>query len=262
MTSPSKIGTANLRFSSCTQGRLDYAFSDGSGRQGSIPLARLLPNVTCATGGTAPLDADFALSGNWYVPAQSGQGVYAEVNPNAGTAFVAWYTYGPAGGATDVSGQRWYSAQGTFAPGARTLPMTVYETTGGRFDAITDPPSATCAVGTATLGFADCGAATLEYAFTGGSSAGAHGLLKLSRVGPVPRGCGVKGSAEGYWSGTSNGRDFRIIVLGSGDYYIVFQDFARDSGVIHGSAANGDGRFSSTDGQEFVVRPHGHADYK
>ena len=48
--------------------------------------------------------------------------------------------------------------------------MTLYETTGGLFDAPTPVP-ATVAVGTATLTFLSCTAATLDYTFTGGSSA-------------------------------------------------------------------------------------------
>jgi hypothetical protein len=71
----------------------------------------------------------------------------------------------------------------------RTVAMTLYETTGGRFDAPTMPEPATVAVGSATLAFQSCTAATLTYSFTGGSSAAASGAIALTRVGPVPPGC-------------------------------------------------------------------------
>ena len=67
--------------------------------------------------------------------------------------------------------------------------MTLYETTGGLFDAPTSRRRAPSQVGTATLTFQSCSAATLDYSFTGGSSAGAIGRITLQRVGPVPPGC-------------------------------------------------------------------------
>jgi len=191
ITAATQVGTATLRFSACDRGTLDYAFSDGSGRAGSIDLTRLTRNVTCASSGARPVNADFAFSGNWFDPATSGQGITVEINPLSPVAFLAWYTYAPAGAGAGAAGQRWYTAQSGYAPGARTLAMTLFETTGGRFDAPTTPPPATVAVGTATLAFQSCAAATLDYSFTGGSSSGAAGKIVLHRVGPVPPGCAM-----------------------------------------------------------------------
>jgi len=189
ITAAIQVGSATLRFSACDHGTLDYTFSDGSGRTGSIDLTRLTKNVTCASSGTRPVNADFAFSGNWFDPATSGQGITLEINPLSPVAFLAWYTYAPAGAAAGAAGQRWYTAQSGYAPGARTLAMTIYETTGGRFDAPTTPPPGTVPAGTATLAFQSCSAATLDYSFSGGSSAGATGRIVLRRVGPVPPGC-------------------------------------------------------------------------
>ncbi len=44
-------------------------------------------------------------------------------------------------------------------------------------------------VGTGTLAFQSCSAATFSYNFTEGSSSGMSGLIPLSRIGPVPAGC-------------------------------------------------------------------------
>jgi hypothetical protein len=49
----------------------------------------------------------------------------------------------------------------------------------------------TTAVGTATLAFSNCSAATLAYNFTSAANAGPAGTISLSRVGSVPAGCVV-----------------------------------------------------------------------
>ena len=188
VTTAAPVGTATLSFASCTSGVLAYSFGDGTNRTGTIPLTRLTANVTCSTSGVAPNDADFALSGNWYDPATSGQGLTIEVNAASGTVFAAWYTYAPNGAAAGARGQRWYTAQpATFATGSRSIPLTLYETTAGVFDAPAAPR--TTPVGSATLAFRDCRTATFSYRFTGGSSSGASGTIALQRIGPVPNGC-------------------------------------------------------------------------
>ena len=70
----------------------------------------------------------------------------------------------------------------------RSIPVTLYATTGGVFDSSAAAPNSV-AVGTATLAFQDCSHATLRYTFTGGSSNGMSGLIDLGRIGPVSKGC-------------------------------------------------------------------------
>ena len=129
---------------------LAYSFTDGSGRSGSIPLTRLTQNVTCSSTTPPPTNADFALSGNWYSASTAGQGFTVEVNPNARVFFAAWDTYPPNGTAAGVAGQRWYTAQGAFSPGLRTIPVTLDQTTGGHFDTPTPAGQTTVAVGSGT----------------------------------------------------------------------------------------------------------------
>jgi len=191
ITNATQVGSATLRFADCDHGTLDYAFNDSSGRSGSIELTRLAKNVTCGANGTGAANADFAFSGNWYDPETSGQGITVEINPLSPVAFFAWYTYALTGAAAGASGQRWFTGQSSYAAGARTLGMTLYETTGGRFDTPTTPPPTTRVVGTATLDFQSCSAATLDYMFTSGSSVGAANKIALRRVGPVPPGCAM-----------------------------------------------------------------------
>jgi len=187
VTTGQVAGSATIDFSSCTEGEFTYMLSDG--RNGTIPLTRLLPSVTCSTTSARPTSADFALSGNWYDPSTSGQGLIVEVNPVTPVMFFAWYTYAANGASLGIAGQRWFTAQGAYNNGARSMTATLYETSGGVFDAPTLASQATNAVGTATLSFSSCSAATLSYAFGTGSNAGKQGSIALSRVAAVPAGC-------------------------------------------------------------------------
>lgn len=189
-TNAQEVGTATLSFATCSTGNLSYSFADGTNRVGTIPLTRLLPNVTCSAAAPYPADVDFALSGSWYGgAATSGQGFMAEVAPEAGTFFMSWFTYRPNGIGAGAAAQRWYTAQGPFTPGARTIPLQIYETTGGRFDTRTSSGQDTDVVGTGTMTFHTCSAATFGYNFMGGTSAGSSGTINLARIGPVPPGC-------------------------------------------------------------------------
>jgi len=188
-TTSTVVGAALFSASDCDNATLDYTFGDGSNRTGTIPLTRLLPNVTCSTTSARATDADFAHSGNWFSESTSGQGLVIEVNPPAQAVFCTWYTYVPGGQAIGgPAGQRWYTAQASYAAGARAFDLTLYETTGGTF-ASAATGATTAAVGTATLVFASCQSATLAYRFTGGTNAGQAGTIALTRVGSVPPGC-------------------------------------------------------------------------
>ena len=188
-TAAQAVGTATLSFDTCTTGQLEYNFTDGTGRTGTIPLTRLTQNVTCSTTTLYPTNADFALSGNWFDAATSGQGFTVEVNPSSDVLFAAWYTYAPGGAAAGATGQRWYTAQGNFTPGSRSIPVQLYETTGGMFNTPTPTDQKTVGVGSGTIMFQSCSVAMFNYRFTGGTSIGLSGTITLSRVGPVPPGC-------------------------------------------------------------------------
>jgi hypothetical protein len=189
VTAGQAVGTATLSLDTCTSGVLSYTFTDGSNRTGSIPVTRLTQNVTCSPAGASTTNSDFALSGNWYDAATSGQGITVEVNPTSRALFLAWYTYSPSGANAGAAGQRWYTGLADFAAGTRSIPVQLYETTGGMFNATTNPPPQSVVVGSGTLSFHTCSSATLTYNFTGGTSTGKSGAVTLTRVGPVPAGC-------------------------------------------------------------------------
>ena len=122
------------------------------------------------------------LTGSWYEPATSGQGLAVEVFPNQspgrGKAFVSWFTFDSATGGAER--QRWYTLQGPMVSGASTAALTIYQNSGGNFNA---PPATTAqAVGTATLSFDSCVSGQLTYNFSDGS--GRSGTIPLTRLLP------------------------------------------------------------------------------
>jgi len=189
-TTTTPVGQATLQFSDCTHGSLQYNFSDGSARSGTIPLTRLDANVTCGQAGdNGSAAASYLLSGAWYNPATSGQGLVFDVNPIQNVLFAGWYTYASnAGQGSGPAGQRWYTLQATLVPGTSSVnSIGIYDTTGGVFNQAA--PIATHQVGNATLVYHSCSSATLAYTFTAGANAGLSGTLNLSRLGAVPNGC-------------------------------------------------------------------------
>ncbi len=186
------LGVATLRFGDCNSGSLAYRFDDG--RAGVIPLVRLTPNVNCTPAGddVHAATGSYGLSGNWFDPATSGQGLVFDFSPSLNLVFGAWYTFAQNGQATGGSAsQRWYTLQsGRFVPGISSLNgIPIADTSGGEFDKPT--PATSVQVGSADIAFQNCNALTLTYRFTAGENAGLGNTLHLQRVGPVPAVCNL-----------------------------------------------------------------------
>ncbi|GAA0708845.1 hypothetical protein GCM10009105_08770 [Dokdonella soli] len=189
-TTTAPVGQATIQFSDCTHGSLNYTFSDGSGRSGTIPLSRLDSNVTCGqTGNNGSAASDYLLAGAWADIGTSGQGLVLDINPLQNLLFAGWYTFATnAGQGSGAAGQNWYTLQAIFTPGSTSSTnIGIYNTTGGVFNQAAT--TSTVPVGSASLVFHSCNSATLSYAFTAGANAGASGSLNLSRIGPMPAGC-------------------------------------------------------------------------
>ncbi len=183
-----EVGRATLQFSDCSHGTLQYTFTDGSGRGGTIPLTRLNANISCGqSGNNGAATSSFLLSGAWYD--NPGQGIVFEINPAQNVLFAGWYTYAAnAGPNSGAAGQHWYTLQATLLPGTSVVnSIGIYDTAGGAFNQ-TEPISTT-QVGSATLVYNSCTSATLTYAFTTGANAGRQGAMNLSRLGAIPTGC-------------------------------------------------------------------------
>ena len=164
VTQATQVGTGTLTFADCSNATLSYAFTDGTGRTGSIALTRLTPNVTCTVGTAPATNADFALSGNWFDVSTAGQGFVFDVNPVSPAVFLTWYTYAPAGQMLGAAGQRWFvGLLKPYTVGSHSVTLPLFETTGGVFDQATLPAPASVQVGTATVTFASCTSAQVTF---------------------------------------------------------------------------------------------------
>ena len=177
------VGTVTVSFSDCRQGQMVYRI-DADGRQGTLPLHRVIPgsdhvcedHVARAAMATEAVAVNAGMDGAWVNGDTLGQGFLVDAHPDpegGNFIFVAWFTYGD----DTVSGQRWLTAQGGFA--GSTAAIDIYETTGGLFD---DPhPVDVSPVGTMTIDFADCSNAQLSYTL---SDEGLGGDMAISRLIP------------------------------------------------------------------------------
>lgn len=191
------VGTARLRFLSCQDGLLEYRFDEGENRgmAGSMAITRLLPTghaCELADGEVAPAQAreDARLSGTWYDPAQSGQGLdiqyLAATDGSSGALFGAWYTFDPTNPENQPADQHWFSLQSATAlPEGEGVRSVLYQTLGGRFDArVTNNHDR---IGEVDLIPVACDRMTLRYRFdnavTAGAFRGLSGTIDLHRLG-------------------------------------------------------------------------------
>jgi hypothetical protein len=197
---PVPVGQARLRFSDCASGLLDYRFDPdhNGGAEGTVALRPLLPRgAPClqADGQVLPAQAGYdpALSGHWFDPARSGQGLeLSRVAPDAtsdGLLYGAWFTFDPYPAGDVPTDQHWFTVQGQDTLAGGGVRTTLIQTLGGRFDA--EPAGAPFRVGEADLlPGPDCSALTLRYRFDGTPAAGAFasrtGELQLRRLGACP----------------------------------------------------------------------------
>lgn len=194
------VGAATLNFTDCQHGELTYSFTTPASRGanvadtvGRIPLVRLDTNVTCdatngAGNGTPP--GSYLLSGAWYAPSTSGQGILFDINPIQNVTVAAWYTFAPNGQAVGGgASQRWYTLQtNSAASGGNALNnIAIYSAQGGTFNA--PGGVVTPQVGSATIKVIDCNHLVLTYSFGSGTNSGLSGSVNLQRVGPTPLGC-------------------------------------------------------------------------
>jgi len=187
-----QVGSVSIAFEDCTHGILNYHFADGRYRDRAIPLTRLTSPTTCTPGGSAnAAPSNALLSGAWYDAQTGGQGMVIDISAAQGALFAGWYTYAPDGSQADPrEGQRWYTLQTMFAPGATSFnDVTIYESTGGAFEGPADIH--TVPVGRASLSFQSCTAMTIDYTFTAGENAGRTATRHLVRLSSAPAGCSI-----------------------------------------------------------------------
>jgi hypothetical protein len=186
------VGYADISFTDCTHGKVDYVFST-TGKTGTVPITRLTNNLTCSDTGAPqlfPSNSSYWLSGAWYDKDVSGQGLMFDIDPYAGLLFGGWFTFANDTHRSDSSAnQRWFSLQLSRAPQpqADLTDIPIFATSAGKFT-VASPVTVT-QVGTATLSTTNCDDLQLDYTFTAGENSGASGTMHLLRPGPTPVDC-------------------------------------------------------------------------
>ncbi len=202
-TTDSRVaGTAHVSFTDCNNGFLDFQFDheDFLGASGSmVPITRLSPTTSpciLADGTTQPAQNtnppsngfDARQSGSWYEPATTGQGIELTVVPSgenyAGLIYGAWFTFDPPPGDNDQH-EHWFTLQGDLSAAVDgKVELPIFQIFGSSL--LGAPTHNINRVGTATLAFRACDAATLDYRFDNSDVAhefaGRSGTIDLSKI--------------------------------------------------------------------------------
>jgi hypothetical protein len=199
--------------------------------------------------------ANAGLSGAWFEPRTSGQGFYINVYPAIGQIWLGWFTYDTVD--TSAQGRRWYTLQNAtpFNGATTSLALTILQATGGQFNA---PPSlgAPTPVGSATLSFTSCSAATLDYQFNDGR----NGTIPLTRL-DVPY-CHLNPSGDvnftGLWHNPATSGQGMVFRVMPDSQKLVGAWFTFDSNAVPGPAGqdwftvdNGDPGFGQPPGSPY-----------
>jgi hypothetical protein len=120
-----------------------------------------------------------AVSGSWYDPARSGEGLILQFLPN-GKALLIWFTYPPAGEAAE---QAWLITELGSVDGSKLRFNAVYRPQGGVFGDAFNPDSISSVLwGTMELEFRDCNMLTLRYAGPTAFGSGERTMTRLTSL--------------------------------------------------------------------------------
>jgi len=163
-------GASIFAMNQAFQIRFDNGYTNGSGQ----PTGQIVFNVpdynpTASTypAASQPLPINGYLSGSWYDPTHSGEGILTQVFDVDGKTRIfaaTWYTFDNAGIPF------WLAAQGTFNIGATSISnMTVGYRTGGGFAGNFTPPTTLQTWGTMSVSFPSC--QKMSFSYNGNTSA-------------------------------------------------------------------------------------------
>lgn len=126
------------------------------------------------------------LNDAWFDPEHPGQGFLVTVLPDAGTIFLAWFTFDtgrPPEGATAQlgdAGHRWLTAQGSYSHYQSDF-LDVFLTKGGVFDSAEPAPETGEPIGHIQILWDECENARLSYNLSG---LGLNGSMAIRRIVP------------------------------------------------------------------------------
>jgi hypothetical protein len=135
--------------------------------------------VFCADRAVGPLWAGPGMSGSWYDPARSGEGIVLEYLPD-GTAAVVWFTYPAVGQSGD---QAWVVAAGGTVQGDTIHFTDAYQPQGTSFGDAFDPKNVQRTPwGSFDLQWHDCNSLTVNYTGPAGYGSGHREYVRLTSL--------------------------------------------------------------------------------
>ncbi len=153
--------------------RFDNLYTNSSGQptgQVVFNVPDYNPTATTYPAASQPLPISGYLSGSWYDPTHSGEGILTQIFDVDGKTRIfaaTWYTFDGAGIPF------WLVAQGTFNVGATSISnMSVTYRTGGGFAGNFTPPTTLQTWGTMSVSFPSCQKMNFSY---NGSTSGVNG---------------------------------------------------------------------------------------
>ena len=143
------------------------ALIHGTASAATQPAELSAPLIQTAVSAAAFDANQRGLTGTWYNPSTSGQGLVIEVYPDKAGGLAG--LFGGSFTFDSLGNPQWRTLQGQLASAdGATYTLDIYTNTGGNFNAL--PKATAVADGTATLTFFDCGHAALAYQFADGTS--------------------------------------------------------------------------------------------
>jgi hypothetical protein len=121
-------------------------------------------------------DINTAFNGSWFNPVTDGQGFVFDVLPDSDVFYAAWFTFSDQAGG-DEAEQRWMTASGPLGSG-NSVQLTVYNTTGGAFDAAAAVQSTV--TGSMEITFDDCATGEVSYNLNAGELTGSFNIQRIA----------------------------------------------------------------------------------
>jgi N-acetylneuraminic acid mutarotase len=145
-------------------------------------IALLIPRARAQTAATGPYWPGPAVSGAWFDPARSGEGIILQFLPN-GQALATWFTYPAASDNNPGSEQAWLITDGSSIEGGKIKFARVLQPQGGVFGDAFDPARITSPLwGTMELEFRDCNVMTLRYTGPAAFGSGERTMTRLTAL--------------------------------------------------------------------------------
>jgi hypothetical protein len=176
-------GASIFALNQAFQIRFDNGYTNG---QVIFNVPDYNPTASTYPAASQPMPINGYLSGSWYDPTHSGEGILTQIFDVDGKSRIfaaTWYTFDNAGIPF------WLVAQGTFNVGATSIAnMPVTYRTGGGFAGNFTPPTTLQTWGTMTVSFPSCQKMSFSYngnasAVNGGPSG--SGSKTFSRIGSI-----------------------------------------------------------------------------